>query len=282
MKPGKLDEQPMPLMVTTLWFGICSSTSAFWTAESTPKSPQPGHQSGSTLPLKSVIFSCSGGATPVAIFIFSSNHDFVRGNGKFRFPRELFLDRLNDVVRHERFAIVLANVAVRHVAGFAAQITRKLATEVVLDNDGVPRAFQNVENRFAMQRDEPADLQLIGRDSLFPEDLTGFLDHPFGRPPADQGNVSIAGTHQYRRRNGSLNADHLAHALLHHGTALDRICVLVADQHAIFIVFVRAGGVGVAGHSWNSARRNTALRDQVALVTSVRGNSGGRPVARAD
>src|SRR5713101_5864771 len=282
MKPGKLDEQPMPLMVTTLWFGICSSTRAFWTAESTPKSPQPGHQSGSTLPLKSVIFSSTGGATPVAIFIFSSNHDFVRGNGKFRFPCELFLHRLDDMVRHERFAIVLANVAVRHVAGFAAQITRKLATEVVLDNDGVPRGFQNVENRFAMQRNEPADLQLIGRDSLFPEDLTGFLDHTFGRPPADQGNVSIAGTHQYRRRNGSLDADHFAHALFHHGAPLDGIRELVTDQHAVFVVFVSASGVSVAGHSGNGTRGNTALRDQVALVTSVRGNSGGRPVARSD
>src|SRR5580700_196418 len=55
MNPGKLDEQPMPLTVATWWFGICNSTSAFCTAASTPKSPQPGHQSGSTLPLRSAI-----------------------------------------------------------------------------------------------------------------------------------------------------------------------------------------------------------------------------------
>jgi len=76
----------------------------------------------------------------------------MHGNGQFRFPSELFLHRFDDVVRHERFAIVLANVAIRHIAGFAAQIACKLATVVVLDDDCVPRAFQNVENRFAMQR----------------------------------------------------------------------------------------------------------------------------------
>src|ERR1700756_5081476 len=69
MKPGKFDEQPIPLMVTTLWFGICNSTRAFWTAASTPKSPHPGHQSGSTLPFKSAIATWLVVARAVAIFV---------------------------------------------------------------------------------------------------------------------------------------------------------------------------------------------------------------------
>src|ERR1700756_1178863 len=112
----------MPLIVTTLCVGICSSTKAFCTAASTPKSPQPGHQSGSTLPFKSAVLSFLGGSNVVPIFIFSSNHNLVHGNGYFSAPGKLFLHRLHDVVRHERLPIVLANVAVRHIAGFAAQV----------------------------------------------------------------------------------------------------------------------------------------------------------------
>src|ERR1700739_1114258 len=75
MKPGKLDEQPMPLMVTPLWVGICSSTSAFSTAARTPKSPHPGHQSGSTLPFRSAIVTCHCGDRAVAM-CFSPRREF--------------------------------------------------------------------------------------------------------------------------------------------------------------------------------------------------------------
>src|SRR5215469_11032168 len=121
MKPGKLEEHPMPLIVTTFWFAICSSTSAFSTAASTPKSPQPGHQSGSTFPFKSAILSALGVSNFVAMFVLSSNHNFVHGNRKFTVSGKLFLHRLHDVMWHEGFPIVLANVAVRHIARFAAQ-----------------------------------------------------------------------------------------------------------------------------------------------------------------
>src|SRR5579863_5759539 len=102
MKPGKLEEQPIPLMVTTSWLGICSSTRAFCTAARTPKSPQPGHQSGSTLPFRSAIVICLGVATSVAIYSFSLDHNFVSRNRKCRSPGQLFLDRLHNVVRHKR------------------------------------------------------------------------------------------------------------------------------------------------------------------------------------
>src|SRR5437773_3903781 len=40
-----------------------NSNSTFWSEERTPKSPHPGHQSGSTLPLKSVNVSFPGSNT---------------------------------------------------------------------------------------------------------------------------------------------------------------------------------------------------------------------------
>jgi len=44
------------------------SAQAFWRAFRTPKSPHPGHQSGSTLPFKSAIAMCLVSARTVAIF----------------------------------------------------------------------------------------------------------------------------------------------------------------------------------------------------------------------
>src|SRR5215470_5318445 len=115
MKPGKLEEQPIPLIVTTLWFGICSSTSAFSTAASTPKSPHPGHQSGSTFPLKSAIVTCHSEARAVAIFLsprtgisflhrlanshYSSHQNLVHRNRKLSLAIQLLYDRLDDVMR---------------------------------------------------------------------------------------------------------------------------------------------------------------------------------------
>ena len=51
MNPGKFEEHPIPLIVITSWGCLSNSDKAFCIAVSTPKSPQPGHQSGSILPL---------------------------------------------------------------------------------------------------------------------------------------------------------------------------------------------------------------------------------------
>ena len=74
---------------------------------------------------------------------------------------------------------------------------------------------------------------------------------------------------QFRRRNRCRNAIHLAHALFHHGSALAGVRVLVADQHAIFIVFVAGDNVGVTRQPGNRPRRNSALGDLVSLVRFV-------------
>src|SRR5260370_22841517 len=126
MTPGKFEEHPMPLMVATSCFGICSSTSAFCTAARTPKSPHPGHQSGSTLPFRSAITICLGSIASVAIessliflrffrfftFLDSSsffnlnfsNHDLVGRHRETRVAGELFFDRFHDVLGHEWFS----------------------------------------------------------------------------------------------------------------------------------------------------------------------------------
>src|ERR1700722_9285918 len=219
MKPGKFEEQPIPLMVATSWLGICNSTNAFCTAASTPKSPHPGHQSGSTLPLKSAIVVSFGATVSVAIVISPSSglpivifspgkpllanlirhsncetaldHDLVHRNGKGCTSTQLLPHRLHNVVGHKGFAIVFADVSIGHETGFAAQVAGELAAVVVFDNDGVARAFQQVDNGVAMQRNKPADLQLIGSDPLLGKKLAGFFDYALGRSPADQGYVGV-------------------------------------------------------------------------------------------
>src|SRR5580692_12224346 len=135
MKPGKFDEQPIPLMVTTLWFGICNSTRAFWTAASTPKSPHPGHQSGSTLPFKSAIATWLVAARAVAIFCSPSNQDFMCRYREPGLAAQLFSHRFDNVVGHERFPIVFSDISVGHEAGFAAQVAGELAAVVILHDD---------------------------------------------------------------------------------------------------------------------------------------------------
>src|SRR5207248_1467556 len=208
----------------------------------------------------------------------SSNHDFMRGNGKFGLPTQLFFHGFDNVVRHERFAIVFSDMSVRHVAGFTAQVAGELTAVVVLHDDGVPRVFENVENRLAVQRYQPADLKLIGRNALLGEDFAGLFDYPHGRSPADQSDLGIARTRQRRRRNCGLNAVRLPHTLFHHGAALRRVSEFVADQDAIFVVFVTRGSVRVTGNARNGARRDTAFGNLVPLVraVAVRPRWGGR------
>src|SRR5579871_6814864 len=137
MYPGRFEEHPMPLMVTMFRGSICSSITAFCSAARTPKSPHPGHQSGSALPFNSGSVICFKPVVVVAISP-SSDHDFVHRNRQLGSPAHLFFDRLDNVMRHERFAVVLADIAVRHKAGLAPQVARELPAEIILDDDGAP------------------------------------------------------------------------------------------------------------------------------------------------
>src|SRR5207244_3481184 len=94
MNPGRLEEQPMPLIVTTLWGETFISASTFCSEDRTPKSPQPGHQSGSTFPLKSDAVS---GFVSSTVAIFAPYHwrgptralhqDFVHRHGQLYLVR---------------------------------------------------------------------------------------------------------------------------------------------------------------------------------------------------
>src|SRR5687767_8303016 len=124
MYPGRFDEQPMPLTVMTSQGWRPSSTIACFRAASTPKSPHPGHQSGSALPFRSLTVGFTRSVLTsivvaiVVSFIDSSDRDFVNGHVLRDLAREDRLHAVDDVVRHERLPVVLADMTVRDDARF--------------------------------------------------------------------------------------------------------------------------------------------------------------------
>jgi hypothetical protein len=83
-------------------------------------------------------------------------------------------------MRHERFTVVLADVAVRDEAGFTTQVTSELPAVVVLNDDRVARAPELIENRLAMEWDHPADVEMIGNDAFIGKKLNRFYNDTFG------------------------------------------------------------------------------------------------------
>lgn len=156
------------------------------------------------------------------------------------FATQLFLYHFDDVVWHEWFPVVPLDVPGWHETGFAAQIAGELAAVVVLNTNRVPGIFEDVQNCVAVQRHEPADLELMGRNALLGEDLTGVFNSsitPLVEPQPINVTSASRGHHSTAEARG-LDAGNLAHALFHQGAALWRVREFVADQDASFIVFV--------------------------------------------
>src|SRR5438309_10591562 len=124
----------MPLMVRTWWGDRPRSAMACLSACRTPKSPQPGHQSGSARPLKSLIVS-AGLLSSCTIMLVHLRQDLVPRHVARGFSSENRLHTVDNVMWQKRFAVVLTNVAVRLEARLRAQVSRELTAVVVLDND---------------------------------------------------------------------------------------------------------------------------------------------------
>src|SRR6266404_769659 len=190
MKPGRFEEQPMPLMTMTSCGWSPSSASANCNDASTLKSPQPGHQSGSIFPLKSLAVGrapgdlTSGVAVEVRVSVgimISLHNVFVDGHVNFRGADQDLLHSVDYVMRHKRFAVVFADVAGRDEAGFGAEVARELSTVVVLHDNGRLALRQDRQDLVRVQRHEPFDLQVVGHDAFFAREvLARFTDDALG------------------------------------------------------------------------------------------------------
>ena len=168
------------------------------------------------------------------------DQDFVNGHGQGRLARELLFDRLDQVVRHERLAVILADVAVGVKAGLRAQVTRKLAAVIVLDDDArawtvesmrlISSAWKGTSHLiwswFATMPSSAASFSTASRITPWVEPQPTSVTAAFSGPNSRGGN---------ELRQGGL---HLAPALLDHHPPLVRVGELVADQRAVLIVLV--------------------------------------------
>ena len=88
-------------------------------------------------------------------------------DGQSRLTGQLRFHCFDNVVRHERLAVVLADVTVRGETGFAPEITGELATLIILDQDHVLAAPENGADLRRVQWHNPFDGELIGHDAFF-------------------------------------------------------------------------------------------------------------------
>src|SRR4051812_5597927 len=98
-------------------------------------------------------------------------------------------------MRHERFAVVLTDVAGCVEAGLAPEITRELAAIAVLDDDDMFAPRKDAGDLGGVEWDNPLDVKLIGHNSfLAGELLDGFENHAVRRAPSNQSDRSVFGT----------------------------------------------------------------------------------------
>src|SRR6184192_3711235 len=162
-------------------------------------------------------------------------------------------------MRHERLAIVLANVTVRREAGFAPEITGELAALIILDQDHVFAAPENGADLRRVQRHNPFNGELIGHDAFFARQFFHrFADYARGRAPTHQRDIGVLRTKELRRRDVLDRALHFAGAFLYHHPPFLRVGEFIADKRAVFIVLVGGGGKNVTGYARYGTRRNSA------------------------
>src|SRR6266704_4563134 len=174
----------------------------------------------------------------------------------------------DNVVRHKRLAVVLADVTVRGETGFASEITSELATLIVLNYNHILAAPENFPDFRRMQRHNPFNGELIGYDAFFACQFFHRLpDYARGRAPTPPRALGLLRTNEFRRRDVLDRALHFAGAFLHHHPPLLRIRKFITDERAVFIMLIGRGSKNVTGHAWHRARRNSTRR---VLVTQIR------------
>src|SRR5436190_20363404 len=157
-------------------------------------------------------------------------------------------------MRHERFAVVLADVTLGVESGLAPEIAGELAAVGVLNHNDILLP-KDPADLGGVERNDPFYLKLVGYDAFFAgEFLDGFANHALGRTPANQSDGGILGPEKFWRGDVVDRRQHFAAAFLDHHSALVRIGELIADDRAVFVVLVRGGGEDVTGNARHSAR----------------------------
>src|ERR1051325_6786819 len=97
----------------------------------------------------------------------------------------------DDVLRFERFSVVLPDVAVRDESGLCPQVTGELAAEIVLDDHSRLVLAEDLGDFRYIERAQKLDLKVIGGDPFVIQRPAPLGDPAPGGPPADKRHVSI-------------------------------------------------------------------------------------------
>ena len=98
-----------------------------------------------------------------------------------RLTGQLRFDCFDNVVRHERFAVILADVTVRIETGFAPKISRELTALIVFNKNHILAAPEDGADLVRMERHDPFNGELIGDNAFLARQFFyRFPDHAFG------------------------------------------------------------------------------------------------------
>src|SRR5262245_5103828 len=107
------------------------------------------------------------------------------GNILLRCVRQNLLNAIDNMMRHKRLAIVLTNMTVGDDAGFGAQVARELSAVVILYDDELLTLGNYRHDGFAMERNHPLNLEVIGGNAFFvPYLLHGFANDSLRGAPS--------------------------------------------------------------------------------------------------
>src|SRR6266496_4647047 len=123
-------------------------------------------------------------------------------NRKAGLTGQLRFHCFDNVVRHKRLAVVLADVTVGIETGFAPEITGELAALIVLNQDHILAAPENGADLRRVQWHDPFNGELIGHDAFFAREFFHrFPDYARGRAPTHQRDIGLLWTKELRRRD---------------------------------------------------------------------------------
>src|SRR6476660_7366967 len=114
---------------------------------------------------------------------------------------------------------------------------------------------------------KPPDLKVVCGDAIFIQNFHGFANDAVGGTPANQCDGSSRFADEYGGLDCGLDTCDFPLTLFHHCAPFEWVCKFVADQHAVFIVLIRRGGVRITRHTRNGTRRNAAFSDCVTVIS---------------
>ena len=124
-------------------------------------------------------------------------------------------------------------------------------------------------HRFALERNQILDVQLIRLFAAGGQQLAGLADDAERRAPTDERRFGIFRAFEFRRLQLLQHRVHLLHPFFHHFAADGGIGKYVADQHALLVVVVGSGHVHRIRRSRQGARRDPGGGKAVTLERSV-------------